>query len=107
MNKYSLLIVIATAQKIVMDLLTILIGEIAAAELMAGGVTTAAPGGVVGNLITSKTSFDSDPAAFAASQVEIDGLDDVVDSITAIEIGDFATEAGEAYDELQAASPEA
>lgn len=107
MNSYSLLIVIATAQKIVMGLLTTLIGEAAAAEIMAGGVTTAAPGGVVGSLITSKTAFDADPATFAATQTSIDGLDDVVDSITAIEIGDFATEAGEAYDALQAASPEA
>lgn len=107
MNSYSLLIVIATAQKILMDLLTVLIGAAGAAEIMGGVVTTAAPGGLVGSLITSKTSFDADAAAFAADQAEIDGLDDVVDGITAIEVGDFATEAGEAYDELQAASPEA
>lgn len=113
MKSYSLLIVIATALKIVEELLSTLIGADATAEIMSGTIAsdgelvTNGVGGIVGSLFTSKDTFDSDPAAFAANQADIDSLDDVVDGITGIEIGDFATEAGEAYDELQAASPEA
>ena len=41
-----------------------------------------------------------------STQQNVDDLDDVVDAIVAIEIGDFAAQSGDAYDALQTASPE-
>lgn len=106
MTNDSALINIATSQKILRALLVILVGQAAADELLSGVVTTAAPAGKVGELLTVKATYDGGPTTFVDTPANIDALDDVVDGITAIEIGDFATEAGNAYDELQAASPE-
>ena len=107
MTNDSALINIGTSQKILRALLVIIVGQIAADELVSGVVTSAAPVGLAGDLKTVKAIFDGAPTTFVGTQQNVDDLDDVVDGITAIEVGDFATEAGNAYDELQAASPDA
>lgn len=98
---------LATAQLIMRALLVSLVGQAAADELMSGAVTTAAPTGLVGDFNTIKATYDGSPDTFVATQQNIDDLDDVADGIVAIEVGDFATISGDAYDALQTASPEA
>jgi hypothetical protein len=97
---------IATTQLILMALLTVLVGENAAAELLSGVVTTAPAAGLALAHKSVKDTYDASPTTFVDTQQNIDDLDDVVDAIVATEIIDFASVSGEAYDALQAASPE-
>lgn len=97
---------ISTTQLIVRALLVALVGQAAADELVSGAVTTAAPTGLVGDFNTIKGTYDASPTTFVDTQQNIDDLDDVVDGVVALEIGDFAAISGNAYDALQAASPE-
>lgn len=95
---------ILTGQSIVRILLVALVGAAAADELIAGDVTTAAATGVIGDLKTIKDTYDADPDTFIDTQQNIDDLDDVVDAIVAVEVGDFASQSGDAYDALQQAA---
>jgi hypothetical protein len=108
MTNQEALINIATSLNVVSVLLTALVGEAAAAELLAGVVTTAAPaaGSICAELKDSKDTYDGDPDAFVDTPANIDALDDVVDAITALTIGSIQEQSGTAYDALQAASPE-
>jgi hypothetical protein len=95
---------ILTSQEILIVLLTALVGADAAAELISGAVTTAAPAGVVGDHVTIKGTYDGSPTTFVDTQQNIDDLDDVVDAIVGITVGDFASQSGDAYDALQEAA---
>jgi hypothetical protein len=108
MTNQEALINIASAQNVTSILLTSLVGAAAAAELMSGAVTTAAPsaGSIVAELKDSKDTYDGDPDAFVDTPANIDALDDVVDAIAALTIGSVQEQSGSAYDALQAASPE-
>lgn len=108
MTKQQALIVFAAMITVVNDLLTELVGSAAAEELMSGVVTTAAPaaGSIVADLKTSKDLYDADEDTFVATQGSVDGMDDVADAIAALEIGDVSDQSGDAYDALQAASPD-
>lgn len=97
---------LASARTILRALLLILVGEAVADELLGGVVTTAAAGGLVGDMNASQALYDADADLFVATQTSIDGLDDVVDAIAAIEVGDITLTSDEAYNALQAASPE-
>lgn len=97
---------ISTAQLILRALLAVIVGQAAADELMSGVVTTAAAAGLAGDFKAIKDTYDTDPTIFVDTQQNIDDLDDVADGIVAIEIGDFAVISGDAYDALQAASPD-
>jgi hypothetical protein len=94
-------ICILTSQEILGVLLVALVGADAAAELIAGTVTTAAPAGIVGDHVTIKATYDGSPGTFVDTQQNIDDLDDVVDGIVDITVGDFAAQSGDAYDALQ------
>ena len=106
MTNPQALIMLATAQEILNNLLTSLVGAAAAAELMAGTVTTAAPTGIVGDWDTIKDTYDGAPTTFVSTQANVDDLDDVIDAIVALSVGDPAAQSGDAYDALQTASPE-
>lgn len=107
MTNDQALVNISTTQLIARALLAVLVGQAAADELVSGAVTTAAPTGLVGDFITIKAVYDGSPTTFVDTPQNIDDLDDVVDGVVAIEIGDFAAISGDAYDALQTASPEA
>jgi hypothetical protein len=94
------------ARIVLRALLVILVGASAADELLGGIVTTAAAGGLVGDLNTIQGTYDGAPTTFVDTQQNIDDLDDVVDGIAAIEVGSVETQSGDAYDALQEASPE-
>lgn len=97
-----------TSAKIVSEaLLTTLVGSAAAAELLSGVVTTAAAGGIAGDLKASQDTYDGAPTTFVDTPANIDALDDVVDAIAAIEVGNIAVQSDAAYEALQAASPDA
>jgi hypothetical protein len=95
---------VLTSQAILLVLLVVLVGEDAAAELISGAVTTSAPAGIVGNHVTIKATYDGSPTTFVDTQQNIDDLDDVVDAIVDITVGDFASQSGDAYDALQEAA---
>ena len=107
MTNEQALINIASAKIVVSALLTSLVGAAAAAELMSGVVTTAAAGGLAGDLKAVQDTYDGSPSTFVDTQQNIDDLDDAVDAIAALEIGSVETQSGDAYEALQAASPEA
>lgn len=106
MTNDQALINIGVAQAILRALLAALIGATAADEIMSGAVTTGAPAGIVGDHVAVKAVYDGAPTTFVSTQQNVDDLDDVVDAIVALEIGDFAAQSGDAYDALQTASPE-
>lgn len=106
MTNDQALINIGTAQAILRAMLVTLIGATAADEIMSGAVTTGAPAGIVGDHIAVKAVYDGSPSTFVDTQQNVDDLDDVIDGIVAIEVGDPAAQSGDAYDALQTASPE-
>jgi hypothetical protein len=106
MTNEQCLIVLTAARIVLMTLLTLLVGEDAAGELLGGVVTTAAAAGIVGDLNTSQGTYDGSPDTFVDTPANIDALDDVVDAMSALEIGSVETQSGDAYDALQAASPD-
>ena len=107
MTNDQALINIGVAQAILRALLTSLVGATAADALMTGAEVTITPAGIVGDHVDVKAIYDGAPSTFVNTPANIDGLDDVVDAIVALEIGDFAAQSGDAYDALQTASPEA
>lgn len=108
MTNQEALVSIACTQNVLSVLLTSLVGAAAAAEIMAGEVTTAAPaaGSICAEFVASKATYDAAPDTFVATPANIDALDDVVDAISALTVGSVVDQAGTAYDALQAASPE-
>ena len=107
MTNDQALINIGVAQAILRALLTHLVGATAADSIMTGAEVTITPAGIVGDHVAIKAIYDGAPTTFVNTQQNVDDLDDVVDAIVAIEIGDFAAQSGDAYDALQTASPEA
>lgn len=107
MTNDQALINIGVAQAILRGLLTSLVGATAADALMTGAEVTITPAGIVGAHTAVKAVYDGAPTAFVDNPANIDDLDNVVDSIVALEIGDFAAQSGDAYDALQTASPDA
>ena len=95
------------ARIVLRALLVALVGASAADELLGGVVTTGAAAGIIGDLNASQALYDADADVFVATQGSVDGLDDVIDAISALEIGSVETQSGDAYEALQAASPEA
>ena len=73
---------------------------------MTGAEVTITPAGIVGDHVTIKAVYDGAPTTFVDTQQNVDDLDDAVDAIVALEVGDFASQSGDAYDALQTASPE-
>ena len=106
MTNDQALINIGVAQAILRGLLASLVGATAADSIMTGGEVTITPAGIVGDHVTIKAVYDGAPTTFVDTPANIDDLDDVVDAIVALEIGDFAAQSGDAYDALLAASPE-
>lgn len=107
MTNDQALINIGVSQAILRALLTSLVGDTAADEIIGGGEITITPAGIVADHAAVKAIYDGSPDTFVSTQQNVDDLDDVVDAIVAIEIGDFAAQSGSAYDALQTASPEA
>ena len=107
MTNDQALINIGVAQAILRALLTSLVGATAADAMMTGVEVTITPAGIVGDHVAVKAVYDGAPTTFVNTPANIDDLDDVVDAIVALEIGDFAAQSGDAYDALQTASPEA
>lgn len=106
MTNDQALINIGVAQAILRALLASLVGATAADSIMTGTEVTITPAGIVGDHVAVKAVYDGAPTTFVSTQQNVDDLDDVVDAIVALEIGDFATQSGDAYDALQTASPE-
>ena len=106
MTNDQALINIGVAQAILRSLLTALVGATAADEIMGGGEVTITPAGIVADHVAIKATYDGSPDTFVSTQQNVDDLDDVVDAIVALEIGDFAAQSGDAYNALQTASPE-
>ena len=106
MTNDQALINIGVSQAILRALLASLVGATAADALMTGTEVTVTPAGIVGDHVAVKAVYDGAPTTFVSTQANVDDLDDVVDAIVALEIGDFAAQSGSAYDALQTASPE-
>lgn len=106
MTNDQALINIGVSQAILRALLASLVGATAADEIIGGGEITITPAGIVADHVAVKAIYDGSPDTFVSTQQNVDDLDDVVDAIVAIEIGDFAAQSGSAYDALQTASPE-
>ena len=106
MTNEQALINLTAARIVLAAVLTALVGEDAAGELLGGVVTTAAAEGIVGDLNASQSTYDGGPTTFVDTPANIDALDDVVDAMSALEIGSVETQSGDAYDALQVASPD-
>ena len=106
MTNDQALINIGVSQAILRALLASLVGATAADSIMTGAEVTITPAGIVGDHVAVKAVYDGAPTTFVDTPANIDDLDDVVDAIVALEIGDFAAQSGDAYDALQTASPE-
>ena len=107
MTNDQALINIGVSQAILRALLASLVGATAADSIMTGAEVTITPAGIVGDHVAVKAVYDGAPTTFVDTQQNVDDLDDVVDAIVILEIGDFAAQSGDAYDALQTASPEA
>lgn len=96
---------ISVGYAVLAAMLTALLGEATANDLLAGETDITKPAGttVIGKLIAAKTAYDAAPTSFVSTPANITGLDAAVDGIVGLEIQDFATVAGEAYTALQAA----
>ena len=106
MTNDQALINIGVSQAILRALLASLVGATAADSIMTGAEVTITPAGIVGDHVAVKAVYNGAPTTFVDTQQNVDDLDDVVDAIVALEIGDFAAQSGDAYDALQTASPE-
>jgi len=101
-------ICVLSAQEILRDLLTSIVGATTANDIITGEDPITPPAGttLVGKHIAVKTVYDGNPETFVATPANVDDLDDVADAIVELTIEDFAARSGAAYDALQLASPE-